>query len=238
MRTVRRRSPCIAAPSPSSPSSSSRCSPERAASTRTTRARTGQIAEGIKVNGVDVGGLSASQARTKLRAALLDPLNRPVTARYEGKRYKLTPAQAQIGVDIDGSVQRALVALARGRHPQPHLARGPRPADPHRPRREGLLLAARRSAASSRAIERDLAIEPVDATVDLEHGSVAPKASKDGRAVRAAAPAPRPRARAAGLRRAPRRARAHRASSSPRSPRRTSRRSIRPCWSSTAARSS
>ena len=68
----------------------------------------GQIAEGIKVNGVDVGGLSASKARTKLRAALLDPLNRPVTARYEGKRYKLTPTQAQIGVDIDGSVQRAL----------------------------------------------------------------------------------------------------------------------------------
>src|SRR5919107_5155247 len=68
----------------------------------------GQIAEGIKVNGVDVGGMSESQARTKLRAALLDPLNRPVTARFEGKRYKLTPRQAQIGVDIDGSVQRAL----------------------------------------------------------------------------------------------------------------------------------
>jgi hypothetical protein len=68
----------------------------------------GQIAEGIKVNGVDVGGMSSSQARRTLRAALLDPLNRPVTARFEGKRYRLTPEQAQIGVDIDGSVQRAL----------------------------------------------------------------------------------------------------------------------------------
>jgi len=35
-------------------------------------------------------------------------------------------------------------------------------------------------------VQRDLAIEPVDASVDLEHGSVAPKASKDGREVRAA----------------------------------------------------
>src|SRR3712207_953640 len=48
----------------------------------------GEIAEGIKVNGVDVGGLTASQARSKLRAALLDPLNRPVTARFEGRRYR------------------------------------------------------------------------------------------------------------------------------------------------------
>jgi hypothetical protein len=43
----------------------------------------GQIAEGIKVNGVDVGGLSASEARTKLRTALLEPLNRPVRARFD-----------------------------------------------------------------------------------------------------------------------------------------------------------
>ena len=74
----------------------------------------GQIAEGIKVNGVDVGGMSESAAREKLRAALLDPLNRPVTARFEGKRYRLTPAQAQIGVDIDGSVQRALARSRDG----------------------------------------------------------------------------------------------------------------------------
>src|SRR5690349_20404543 len=53
----------------------------------------GQIAEGIKVNGVDVGGMSESQARRTLRAALLDPLNRPVTARFGDKRYKLTPEQ-------------------------------------------------------------------------------------------------------------------------------------------------
>jgi lipoprotein-anchoring transpeptidase ErfK/SrfK len=35
-------------------------------------------------------------------------------------------------------------------------------------------------------VQRDLAIEPVNASVDLEHGSVAPRPSKDGREVRAA----------------------------------------------------
>src|SRR5215211_7094693 len=145
----------------------------------------GQIAEGIKVNGVDVGGLTASQARTKLRAALLDPLNRPVTARFEGKRYRLTPAQAQIGVDIDGSVQRALTRSREGDiisrtwrelRGTPILTDLDAKVTYSKP-------AIRRLVAR---VQRDLAIEPVSASVDLEHGSVAPKPSKDGRAVRAA----------------------------------------------------
>ena len=145
----------------------------------------GQIAEGIKVNGVDVGGLSASQARTKLRTALLEPLNRPVTARFEGKAYKLTPTQAQIGVDIDGSVNRALVRSREGDiisrtwrevRGQPINTDLAAKVSYSRP-------AVRRLVAR---VQRDLAIEPVDANVDLEHGSVAPQPSKDGRAVRAA----------------------------------------------------
>ena len=145
----------------------------------------GQIAEGIKVNGVDVGGLSASKARTKLRAALLDPLNRPVTARYEGKRYRLTPAQAQIGVDIDGSVERALVRSREG----DLLSRTWREVrgEPINTDLEAKVSYSRRAIRRLVArVERDLAIEPVDAKVDLEQGSVAPRPSKDGRAVRAA----------------------------------------------------
>jgi len=145
----------------------------------------GQIAEGIKVNGVDVGGLTASQARTKLRAALLDPLNRPVTVRFEGKRYKLTPAQAQIGVDIDGSVRRALTRSREG----DILSRTWREVR-GRPILTDLDAKVTYSRAAVRRlvarVQRDLAIEPVDASVDLEHGSVAPKPSKDGREVRAA----------------------------------------------------
>jgi vancomycin resistance protein YoaR len=145
----------------------------------------GQIAEGIKVDGVDVGGLSASQARTKLRAALLDPLNRPVTARFEGKRYKLTPRQAQIGVDVDGSVERALIRSRQGDIITRtwREVRGTPILTDLDAKVTYSKAAIRRLAAR---VERDLAIEPVNASVDLEHGSVAPKQSKDGRAVRAA----------------------------------------------------
>src|SRR5215210_7231968 len=145
----------------------------------------GQIAEGIKVNGVDVSGLSASRARTKLRAALLEPLNRPVTARFEGKAYKLTPRQAQIGVDIDGSVERALERSREG----DILSRTWREV-----RGEPILTDLEAKVSYSRKavrrlvarVERDLNRDPVDASVDLESGRVEPKPSHDGRAVRAA----------------------------------------------------
>ena len=39
---------------------------------------------------------------------MLEPLNRPVVATYHGKRFTLTPTQARVGVDIDGSVAQAL----------------------------------------------------------------------------------------------------------------------------------
>ena len=221
--------------------SSSRCSPERAASTPTTRARTAQIAEGIKVNGVDVGGMSAAQARTKLRAALLEPLNRPVTARYEGKRYTLTPQQAQIGVDIDGSVA-ARADRARARATSFSRTWREVRGEPitHRPRREGHLLAGRRSAASSTRVERDARRRARRApSVDLENGSVAPDAvARTACAVRAA------RLRRdlerelldAGERRA--RARPHRGRQAQGHHRGPRGRSIRRSWSSTAARSS
>src|SRR3954451_6678231 len=78
------------------------------------KGKDGQIAEGVKVNGVDVGGMSTAAARQKLRATLLAPLNRPVMARYEGHRFRLTPRQAAIGIDIDGSVRRALNRSRQG----------------------------------------------------------------------------------------------------------------------------
>jgi lipoprotein-anchoring transpeptidase ErfK/SrfK len=147
----------------------------------------GQIAEGIKVNGVDVGGLSASQARTKLRAALLEPLNRPVTARYGPTRqaYKLTPRQAQIGVDVDGSVNRALVRSREG-HIISRTWREVR-GEPINTDLEAKVSYSRAAVRRLVArVERDLNREPVNASVDLESGSVEPKPSRDGRAVRAA----------------------------------------------------
>src|SRR5919107_1891549 len=93
--------------------------------------------------------------------------------------------EGQIGVDIDGSVQRA---LARSRE-------GDMVSRTWRELRGTPILSdldakVTYSKAAIRKlvtrVQRDLAIEPVNASVDLDHGSVEPKPSKDGREVRAA----------------------------------------------------
>jgi lipoprotein-anchoring transpeptidase ErfK/SrfK len=149
------------------------------------KGKEGQIAPGIRVNGVDVGGMSSAAARQKLRAALLEPLNRPVTARYEGRKFRLTPQQAAIGVDIDGSVRRALDRSRQGSmftRAWREVRGAPVTADLDakitysRP-------AVRRLVAR---VQGTLDRTPVDATLDLAHGDLTPTTSHDGVAVRAA----------------------------------------------------
>jgi len=76
--------------------------------------RKDRIAEGLTVSGVPVGGLERAEARAKLEAALLEPLKEPVTVRYERRAFRLTPEQAKVGIDLDGSVDRALARSRRG----------------------------------------------------------------------------------------------------------------------------
>src|SRR3712207_4123978 len=67
-----------------------------------------KIAEGIVVAGIDVGGMEAGEARTLLERELADKLERPVTVRHRGERFKLTPEQARLTVDVGGMVDEAL----------------------------------------------------------------------------------------------------------------------------------
>jgi lipoprotein-anchoring transpeptidase ErfK/SrfK len=141
-----------------------------------------KIAEGVTVNGVPVSGLTPAQARAKLTAALLQPLDRPVSVRYHGRRFTLTPKAARIAIDIDGSVDRAMDASRAGNL----FTRTWREV-------RGTPLNARVKAKISydRAavrrivgrVEKKLTIEPREASVDLTTGKVAPIASRDGRAV-------------------------------------------------------
>jgi lipoprotein-anchoring transpeptidase ErfK/SrfK len=144
-----------------------------------------RIADGVTVNGIDVGGLTPERARAKLRASLLQPLSRPVSVRYKGQRFTLTAEQANLAVDIDGSVDRAMNVSTEGNL----FTRTWREV-------RGKELDARVDAkidyseAAVRRIvdrvERRLEIEARDAAVDLEHGKVDPTPSRDGLAVRAA----------------------------------------------------
>lgn len=143
-----------------------------------------RIAEGITVGGVDVGGLEAPAARQRVRSAVLEPLNRPVVARYKGRRFTLTPAQARVGVDVDGSVDAAVTRSRSGNILQRTVRnlKGDRlnedvDVDITYNRRAISGLVKRISAGIDRPAR--------DAIVDLDHGRVDPKPSATGMAVRA-----------------------------------------------------
>ena len=73
-----------------------------------------QIAEGVKVNGVPIGGMTPAQAEKKLSATLLAPLDRPVKVRYKDRTFTLSQKAASIGIDIRGSVDKALKRSQEG----------------------------------------------------------------------------------------------------------------------------
>jgi lipoprotein-anchoring transpeptidase ErfK/SrfK len=147
------------------------------------RGREHQIAKGITVGGVNVGGMHEAAARAKLRAAVLKPLNRPVVARYEGKRYTLTPAQARVGVDVDGSVNRAIARSREGNI----LQRTARNVRGQRINEEIDLHIVYNHHAISRMVKRisgSIDRPARDATLDLSKGQINPTPSATGLSVR------------------------------------------------------
>jgi lipoprotein-anchoring transpeptidase ErfK/SrfK len=147
-------------------------------------AREHEITKGITVGGVDVGGLEEDAARERLRAAVLEPLNQPVVARYKDKRFTLTPEQARVGVDIDGSVEQA-VARSRAGSIFERTARNLRG---QRIDEDIELDIAYNRAAIRRLVKRVSAKidRPArDAELNLDGGNVDPRPSSNGLAVQA-----------------------------------------------------
>jgi lipoprotein-anchoring transpeptidase ErfK/SrfK len=147
------------------------------------RSRADLIAEGVSVGGVDVGGLSTTQARAKLRREVLEPLNRPVVVRADGKRYKLTPERARVAVDVDGSISAALGRSQEGNM----LARTVRAISGGTVAAELPLDIGYSRAAVRRLVRRVGAAvdrDAVDATVDLANGNLTPQESEPGRRLR------------------------------------------------------
>jgi lipoprotein-anchoring transpeptidase ErfK/SrfK len=77
-------------------------------------ARDDQIAEGVTVAGIDVGGMKASEARVALQRQLAEPLERPVTVRVKGRRFRLSAERARLRTDVGGMVSEAVEASREG----------------------------------------------------------------------------------------------------------------------------
>ncbi len=144
-----------------------------------------QITKGITVGGVPVGGMKEAAARAKLRRAVLEPLNQPVVAHYEGKNYRLTPAQAKVGVDIDGSISQAIQRSREGNI----FARTARNVQGKQIDEDIKLDIAYNHRAINRMVKRistKIDRPARDATLDLEEGNITPTPSATGLSVRAA----------------------------------------------------
>jgi lipoprotein-anchoring transpeptidase ErfK/SrfK len=137
------------------------------------------IAAGVKVNGVPIGGMTRVAAERKLSSTLLEPLDRPVKVRYKDRTFTLTQKAAAIGIDIRGSVDKAMRRSQEGdmfsrtwRNLRNESLNTELAAEVsyNQPAIEKLVKRVRRS------IDR----KPVDATVDLNEGSVEPTTSKTG----------------------------------------------------------
>ena len=143
------------------------------------RAHAEELGKGVRIGGVDVSELTEQEARAKLRQAVLEPLSRPVVVRTEKRNFTLSPKQAAVAVDIDGSVAHAMSASRDGNI----LARTWRGI-----RGESLdtnvdLDIRYSDAAIDKLVAKvgkALDKPAVDASVDLESGEVAPTPSKDG----------------------------------------------------------
>jgi lipoprotein-anchoring transpeptidase ErfK/SrfK len=144
------------------------------------RAHSETIGEGVRIGGVDVSGLSPEQARARLRSEVLDPLSRPVVVRALGKRYRLTPEQAAVSVDVDGSVQAALDRSREG-NMLVRTWRGIRGEPLHAELELDVDYSRKAIARLVERVAKHVDEPAVDASVDLENGDVTPQQSKEGR---------------------------------------------------------
>jgi len=146
----------------------------------------GKIADGVTIGGVDVAGLTPKQARAKVRAELLTPLDEPVVVRRGERTWRLTPEQAKIRANINGMVAAAVKRSESGNV----LQRAWREAtggeiDATIPAK--VTFSKRAVKALVARVEGAVNTEPKDASVSFTSVSVTTVPGKPGRALNAAA---------------------------------------------------
>lgn len=76
--------------------------------------RHNQIAKGVRIDGIEVGGLSAAAARTRVDRSVSATMERSVEASLGSRTWQITPRQAGVTVDVEGTVAQALEASRTG----------------------------------------------------------------------------------------------------------------------------
>jgi lipoprotein-anchoring transpeptidase ErfK/SrfK len=137
------------------------------------------IAEGVKVNGVPIGGMTRVQAEKKLSDTLLAPLDRPVKVAYKDRTFTLSQKAAAIGIDIRGSVDKALKRSQEGNM----FSRSWRNLRNQSLNQELAAEVSYNKPAIDKLVKRvrkSLESKPVDAKVDLSKGFIDEHGSKTG----------------------------------------------------------
>src|SRR3954452_8883845 len=137
------------------------------------------IAEGVKVNGVPIGGMTRVAAEKKLSQTLLAPLDRPVKVTYKDRTFTLTQKAAAIGIDIRGSVDKALKRSQEGNM----FSRSWRNLRNQSLNQELAAEVSYNKPAIDKLVKRvrrSLERKPVDAKVDLTKGYIDEHESKTG----------------------------------------------------------
>lgn len=70
--------------------------------------RRDQIVQGVRIDGISVGGLSEAAAKTRVERQVTASMDRPVQAGLGSREWQLTPRQANVTVDVEGTVAEAL----------------------------------------------------------------------------------------------------------------------------------
>ena len=78
------------------------------------RANVDEISDGVRIGHIDVGGLSSEEARNRIKRRLAEPLEKPVTVSFEGRRFTLSPERLELRADVDGMVDAAIDASRSG----------------------------------------------------------------------------------------------------------------------------
>jgi len=144
--------------------------------------RSSSVAQGIKVADVDIGGLDAEQARQRVSAQLVAPLDKPLTVPAGDRQFHLTAREARISTDVDAIIDDA-VQRSREGGMLARTWRGITGAERNITLKPQIKYSAAAVDRLVTRVERSLNRPAVDAKVEFQPDDIATRDSRTGRRV-------------------------------------------------------